>query len=157
MINSTNIIKDGIRGSSPVAKVRILSPKAVLPERTTPGSAGYDLSSVSELTVIPSGFAKIPTGIAVSIPNGCYGRIAPRSSLSVKRVMVNGGVIDEDYRGEIYVILYNLGESPFQVKAGDRIAQLIFERIFHPEMVVVDELDRSDRGDAGFGSTGIRK
>jgi dUTP pyrophosphatase len=97
----------------------------------------------------------IKTDIAIQVPKGHYGRVAPRSSLAWKDfVDVGAGVIDEDYRGEVKVVLYNHGESLFHVKMGDRIAQLIIEKISYPEVKEVETLEETERGSGGFGSTG---
>ena len=128
---------------------------AVLPARATPGSVGYDLCASHDSKIPPGGKGLIGTGLAMAIPYGCYGRIAPRSSLAwINHVDVGAGVVDPDYTGEVKVLLYNLDRSHhFEVHAGDRIAQLVVERVALPEMVEVDELDATDRGDGGFGST----
>jgi dUTP pyrophosphatase len=90
------------------------------------------------------------------IPHGHYGRVAPRSGLAWKKsIDVGAGVIDEDYRGNVGVILFNFGDEDFVIKQGDRVAQLILEKISTPEVEEVDELPETSRGDGGFGSTGI--
>ena len=90
------------------------------------------------------------------MPNGCYGRIAPRSGLTLKKFIdVGAGVVDEDYRGELGVILFNFGEEDFKINMGDKIAQLIFEKIKTPAIVETDSLEETGRGNKGFGSTGI--
>jgi dUTP pyrophosphatase len=89
------------------------------------------------------------------VPQGTYGRIAPRSGLTVKYgLCVGGGVLDEDYSGEVKVVLFNHGPTDFDIRTGDRIAQLILEKIEIPEVTLVNELEQSDRGSGGFGSTG---
>eukprot|EP00339_Tiarina_fusa_P004578 CAMPEP_0117047582 /NCGR_PEP_ID=MMETSP0472-20121206/32881_1 /TAXON_ID=693140 ORGANISM="Tiarina fusus, Strain LIS" /NCGR_SAMPLE_ID=MMETSP0472 /ASSEMBLY_ACC=CAM_ASM_000603 /LENGTH=111 /DNA_ID=CAMNT_0004760333 /DNA_START=40 /DNA_END=372 /DNA_ORIENTATION=- len=108
-----------------------------------------------DTTIPPKGKALVKTDIAIAIPSGHYGRIAPRSSLAWKHsIDVGAGVIDSDYRGNIGVILFNLGDEPFTVKTHDRIAQLIIEKISTPAVVQVDELDDTERGEGGYGSTG---
>ena len=109
--------------------------------------------------LIPSrGKALVPTDISISIPQGTYARIAPRSGLAHKHFIdVGAGVIDEDYRGSVGVILFNFGDQAFEVQQGDRIAQLILERIEADAVVEeVQELDDTVRGEGGFGSTGVR-
>ena len=92
----------------------------------------------------------------MSMPTGCYGRIAPRSGLALKKFIdVGAGVVDEDYRGELGVVLFNFGEEDFEINMGDKIDQLIFEKIKTPEIVEVDTLEETRRGGKGFGSTGI--
>ena len=98
----------------------------------------------------------MPTGLSISFPAGLYARIAPRSGLALKKFMdVGAGVVDADYRGEVGVVLFNHGDQDFEVKMGDRIAQLILEQISTPEVVEVSGLDETVRGTGGFGSTGI--
>jgi len=131
-----------------------LSPGATMPTRGSEGAAGYDLYALEDTTINCFQFKPVSTGVSIEIPAGHYGRVAPRSGLSVKHgVMVGAGVIDSDYRGEIKVALATLN-GVYEFKKGDRIAQLIIERIATPELVQVDSLDNTDRGDGGFGSTG---
>jgi dUTP pyrophosphatase len=137
-------------------KVKLLSPDAKVPTRATEFSAGLDLSSIEDTVVPANKWIAIPTGISIQIPKDCYARIAPRSGLAFKYgIQVGAGVADSDYTGEIKVILFNHGSSDFEVKKGDRIAQLIFEKIYTDYFVEVEELDDTVRGDGGFGSTGV--
>mmetsp|Transcript_18909 Transcript_18909/g.72102 ORF Transcript_18909/g.72102 Transcript_18909/m.72102 type:complete len:191 (+) Transcript_18909:1576-2148(+) len=139
----------------PPLLVKRLSESAVLPTRGSALAAGYDLSAAHDGTIPARGKALIKTDLAVAIPEGCYGRVAPRSGLAWKHsIDVGAGVIDADYRGNVGVILFNLSDTAFDVKAGDRIAQLVLERIATPDVVEVDDLEASDRGAGGFGSTG---
>lgn len=137
-------------------RVKLLNEHAKLPVRGSAGAAGYDLASC-ESVVVPAGERRIiKTGVSVAVPPGTYGRVAPRSGLAVRQgIDVLAGVIDEDYRGELAVILLNTGDAPFEVSPGDRVAQLVLERIVTPDTVVVDDLDETARGAAGFGSTGV--
>ncbi len=137
--------------------VKKLAPQAKLPKRATPNSAGYDLFSAKEMEIPAHGKAVVPTEISIAIPPGCYGRVAPRSGLAVKNFIdVGAGVIDADYRGPVGAVLFNFSDVPFHVKEGDRIAQLIMERIETPEVVEVADLDKTSRGAGGFGSTGLQ-
>ncbi|PKI34289.1 hypothetical protein CRG98_045340 [Punica granatum] len=141
---------------APFFKVVRLSEKAILPSRGSPLSAGYDLSSACEAKVPARGKALINTDLSIAVPPGTYARIAPRSGLAWKHsIDVGAGVIDADYRGPVGVILFNHSDVDFEVKAGDRIAQLIIEKIVTPEVVEVDSLDSTQRGEGGFGSTGM--
>ena len=135
--------------------VKRLNEHATLPARGSPLAAGYDLSS-SEDVSIPKGTRRlVGTGIAFTVPHETYGRIAPRSGLAVKKgIQVGAGVIDRDYTGEVKVVLFNHGDEDFVIKKGDRIAQLIIEKIEMPEVKLVDELLVTERGEGGFGSTG---
>ncbi|GAA5934272.1 hypothetical protein JCM10213_003748 [Rhodosporidiobolus nylandii] len=135
--------------------VQRLSEAAKLPVRGSALAAGYDLSSAEAKTVPAQGKALISTGLAIAVPEGTYGRIAPRSGLASKHMIDTGaGVIDADYRGEVKVLLFNHAKEDFQVNAGDRIAQLILERIVTPEPQEVASLGDTVRGAGGFGSTG---
>jgi dUTP pyrophosphatase len=133
-----------------------LDRNAVIPARGSQLAAGLDLSSVEYTIIEPKKRAIIPTGLAVSMPAGTYLRIAPRSGLAAKNgIDVLAGVVDADYRGEIKVILINLGDFPFVVNQGDRIAQCILERCELAEVEETNDLENTDRGTAGFGSTGV--
>lgn len=132
-----------------------LNENAVIPKRGSDQAAGYDLSSIENVIVKARSKAMIDTGIAIGIPAGCYARVAPRSGLTWKHsIDVGAGVIDADYRDSIRVILFNHSNNDFEVKVGDRIAQLILEKILTPEIEVVSELNETRRGKGGFGSTG---
>ncbi|KAF1349287.1 dUTP diphosphatase [Lizonia empirigonia] len=136
-------------------QVQLLSATATAPTKGSAFAAGHDLYSARD-TVIPArGRAIVATDIAISVPVGTYGRVAPRSGLAAKHgIDTMAGVIDADYRGPVGVILANLSDVDFAVKTGDRIAQLIVEKIAMPEVVVVEKLEESVRGAGGFGSTG---
>ena len=122
----------------------------------TSDSAGYDLHSSEETVIAPHSRQLGATGIAITVPAGTYGRIAPRSGMSVKHsIDVGAGVIDEDYAGEVKVLLINHPDKEYQIRTGDRIAQLILEQIKTPETKMTTELKPTIRGNKGFGSTGI--
>ncbi|ACF42284.1 dutpase [Rana grylio virus] len=124
--------------------------------RGSAGAAGYDLAAAHPVVVPSFGRALVKTDLAVKMPPGLYGRVAPRSGLALKNFIdVGAGVVDPDYRGNLGVILFNFGCDPFRVKRGDRIAQLVLERYESPPILEVDSLDSTDRGDAGYGSTGV--
>ncbi|KAJ8458876.1 hypothetical protein OPV22_031802 [Ensete ventricosum] len=140
----------------PLFRVKKLSQNAILPSRASPFSAGYDLSSAAGVLVPARGKALVPTDLSIAIPDDTYARIAPRSGLAWKHsIDVGAGVIDADYRGPIGVILFNHSDVDFEVKPGDRIAQVIIERIMTPDVVEFLDLDSTVRGDGGFGSTGV--
>ena len=137
-------------------EVKSLTLTSQLPTRGTQYSAGYDLYSSEPVLIYRRKTGIIPTGISITLPEGTYGRIAPRSSLAARNgIDVGAGVIDQDYRGEIKVILFNHSNKDFEINEGDRIAQLIITPIVTPEIIQVDELNETERGDGGFGSTGI--
>ena len=132
----------------------MLSPGAVAPTRGSAGAAGYDLYANEDVIIGEGDFTPVSTGVTVAIPPGYYGRIAPRSGLAAKHgVIIGGGVIDEDYRGELKVLMSRLF-GMYEVSRGERIAQLILEKITTPELEIVTSLDDTDRGSDGFGSTG---
>lgn len=131
-----------------------------LPRFMTEGSAGMDLyANVNEqMEIKPSEIKLIPTGIAITIPKGYEAQIRPRSGLAFKHGIsfVNTpGTIDSDYRGEINVIAINFGDKPFVISRGDRIAQMVINKVEIPEVIEVDDLDNTERGKGGFGSTGL--
>ena len=132
-----------------------LHPAAKLPTRGSAHAAGLDLCSIEQVTLAAGARAAVRTGLSVAIPEGFYGRIAPRSGLAVNYGLdVLAGVIDSDYRGEIVCALVNHGRETFVLAAGQRIAQLIVEAIITPEPAWADSLDETARGASGFGSTG---
>ncbi|XRM39839.1 Deoxyuridine 5'-triphosphate nucleotidohydrolase [Aspergillus tubingensis] len=140
----------------PPLQVKKLTPTGRAPTRGSAFAAGYDMYSAKETVIPAKGKALVDTGIAIAVPEGTYGRIAPRSGLASKHFIDTGaGVIDADYRGEVKVLLFNHSDVDFEVKEGDRVAQLVLERIYTPEVVVVEELAESVRGAGGFGSTGV--
>lgn len=133
--------------------------RGLLPEYQTDGASGMDLFADLEGEVVlpPAGRALIPTGIAVAIPPGVEGQVRPRSGLAVRSGITclnSPGTIDSDYRGEIRVVLVNLGEEPFVVRRGDRIAQLVFSPVLRATLREVGTLDGTPRGERGFGHTG---
>jgi dUTP pyrophosphatase len=141
-------------------RVLRLRETAVVPMRATAGAAGLDLvADVEAPVVIEAGaVATIPTGIAIALPASHEGQVRPRSGLAAKHgvtVLNAPGTIDEDYRGEVKVILVNHGTKPFTVVRGERIAQLVVARVEKPDVVEVMSLDATDRGHGGFGSTGL--
>ncbi|RZC42099.1 deoxyuridine 5'-triphosphate nucleotidohydrolase [Asbolus verrucosus] len=141
--------------SNLVMKYTKVIPEAFPPTRGSRKAAGYDLKSAFDCTVPARGKALVDTGLKIELPEGCYGRIAPRSGLAVKNFIdVGAGVVDEDYRGVIKVVLFNHSDSPFEIKSGDRIAQFICERIYYPDLEEVKDLTETERGEGGFGSTG---
>ncbi|AZB49189.1 trimeric dUTPase [Phascolarctid gammaherpesvirus 1] len=137
--------------------VRRLSEHATLPSRATPLSAGLDLYSAYDYIILPQQNCLVRTDLQITIPRNTYGRIAPRSGLAhLKSICIGGGVIDEDYTGPICIIVFNLGQEPFVIKPGDRVAQLICEKIEYPAVVETSLAPAvTRRGDKGFGSSGI--
>ena len=132
-----------------------LDQRAVLPKRGSALAAGLDVCSIEEINLGPKQRVMARTGLAVAIPHGFYGRVAPRSGLAAKNGLdVLAGVIDSDYRGEVCCLLYNTGDETISLPAGSKICQLIVEQIITPESEWVTDLDETARGAGGFGSTG---
>lgn len=138
-------------------KVQKLVPNAVIPTRGTSGAAGYDLYSTDGFIIMPGHRVVIPTGLAIQLPSGTYGRIAPRSGLAVKHgVDVLAGVVDPDYTGELKVVLVNTDlRRAFMIRPGYRIAQLILENYTVAEVEETPYVEQTERGEEGFGSTGV--
>ncbi|HVF51459.1 MAG TPA: dUTP diphosphatase [Pyrinomonadaceae bacterium] len=137
-------------------RCRRLDPRARLPARGSEAAAGLDIHCLEDLRIEPKARALARTGLAVAIPVGFYGRIAPRSGLAARAGLdVLSGVIDADYRGEIICVLYNTGDAAIELPQGSKMCQLIIEKIITPECVWADELDETARGAGGFGSTGV--
>ena len=137
-------------------RIKKLDPNAQLPVRSSPGAAGYDLHSSEAHVIMPGKRAVVATGISLVLPSGVYGRVAPRSGLAVKNgLQVGAGVVDPDYRGELKVVLFNHDANPFVIKPGYRIAQLVLERFETPDIEEIETMDSTERGEGGFGSTGI--
>ena len=141
-------------------KIKKLRPEAVLPKRATPESAGLDLCACLEqdLTIEPFQLVRVPTGLAIALEPGTVGLVYARSGLASKfGVTLSNcvGVIDSDYRWELQVAMTNHSKPPYTIRPGDRIAQLVVSPVFLPEVEEVPELDETERGAGGFGSTGF--
>jgi dUTP pyrophosphatase len=137
--------------------VRRLDSGVPLPSYARPDDAGLDLCAASPVTLPPGGRALVPTGIAVAVPRGYAGLVLPRSGLALRQgvTVLNGpGLIDSGYRGEVKVLLINHDAQPATFERGERIAQLVLQRVEQAEVVEVDELPPTERGSGGFGSTG---
>lgn len=134
-----------------------LCKNAILPSKGSPGAAGFDLYALveNEKVIEPGDRKLVNTGVKISLPPYCYARIAPRSGLAVMGIDISAGVVDSDYTGCIHALVVNNSKKPFTVKQGDRIAQMIIEKIINPIFIETDVLDSTNRGDKGFGSTGI--
>jgi dUTP pyrophosphatase len=130
-----------------------------LPAYATAHAAGLDVVSAEDLTLAPGARHAVATGFAIAIPEGYEVQVRPRSGLALKHGVTclnTPGTIDADYRGEVKVILANLGSEPFQIHRGDRIAQLVPAPVLQARFAEVEELDATTRGEGGFGSTGVR-
>ena len=149
----------------PVLQFRRLRPQKdsdiPLPRYMTPGSSGMDISAAvtDDVTVLPGDIAMVPTGFAVAIPQGYEAQIRPRSGLAARHgigLINSPGTIDADYRGEVMLPVINLGKAPYTIRRGDRIAQMVINRIYQMEIKLVRFLDETDRNTGGFGHTGDR-
>jgi dUTP pyrophosphatase len=145
--------------SGPVLRILKKDPQARVPEYKTAGAAGADIRARlrAALAIPPLGRAKVPTGLALEIPPGYEAQVRPRSGLALGEgvtVLNSPGTIDSDYRGELEVLLVNLGAAPVTINDGDRIAQLVIAPVIRPALVEVQSLPDTGRGAGGFGSTG---
>jgi dUTP pyrophosphatase len=145
-------------------RIRRLNPEKdrdiPLPEYMSPGASGLDLPAAveSEITLSPGAIRLIPTGLALAIPPGFEGQIRPRSGLALKHgiTLVNTpGTIDSDYRGELGLAIINLGQDPYTIHRGDRLAQLVIHKIYQAYIQIVEDLEATDRADGGFGHSGV--
>jgi dUTP pyrophosphatase len=148
----------------PILKVKLLDSRSKMPTRSRETDAGYDIFALEDLTLDVNTFHKVNTGIALEIPKGYYGQIFDRSGMACQGFKVSGGVIDENYRGEVGVVigrfisdfayLTNGEGGQFSIKSGQKIAQIVFLRYGDFDIEEADSLDDTDRGDLGFGSSG---
>ncbi len=143
-----------------ITRVPGSDPAVPLPSPQTDGSAGCDLAAANPepITLAPGGRALIPTGIAIALPPNHEAQIRPRSGLAIKHgisLLNTPGTIDSDYRGEIKIIMINLGQQPFTITKGDRIAQMVVAATLPIKLKQVENLDSTDRGPGGFGHTGV--
>lgn len=140
-------------------RVQRIHPRAALPRYASEGAAGLDLTAAIDqsLVIAARGRAKVPTGLIIALPQGHEGQVRPRSGLAAKHgvtVLNAPGTIDEDYRGEVAVLLVNMSDEPFVIEPGERIAQLVVAPYTRIDVVESDELGETARGAGGFGSTG---
>ena len=144
-----------------IVKIKKLNDAAAVPEYKTSMSAGADIYACLDSPVIikPSEIVMVPTGISIEVPEGFEAQVRPRSGLAAKGISIpnSPGTIDADYRGEVKIIIINLGKADFQINHHDRIAQIIISRVEKAEFKLNDELTETERGNGGFGSTGIGK
>lgn len=139
-------------------KFKRIHPDATLPSYAHPGDAGMDVRSVDDIVIAPGSRALVHTGLVMMLPAGYEAQVRPRSGLALKMgvtVLNTPGTIDEGYRGEVGVILANLGEEDFTVAKGDKIAQIVVAPVTVAEILETDDIDETERGAGGFGSTGV--
>lgn len=140
-------------------KIKKLSESAVIPEYKTDGASGMDLSSTERVTLMPFERKLVPTGLAIQLEQGFEAQLRPRSGTSIKHglTLINCvGTIDSDYTGEIFIPMINLSSTPYTIEIGERVAQMVIARYTSVGIKIVDELDETERGSGGFGSTGTK-
>ncbi len=133
---------------------------AIIPDYAHSGDAGMDLYSVEDCIIEPFTFKKVSTGLLMQLPKGTEGQVRSKSGIALKNgvfVLNSPGTVDENYRGEVGVILYNLSKQNFEIKKGQKIAQLVINKVCYAKTKVVESLDSTSRGEGGFGSTGLGK
>ncbi|MUU60390.1 dUTP diphosphatase [Helicobacter pylori] len=141
-------------------KIQKIHPNALIPKYQTEGSSGFDLHAVEEVVIKPHGVGLVRIGICLSLEVGYELQVRTRSGLALNhQVMVlnSPGTVDNDYRGEIKVVLANLSDKDFKVQVGDRIAQGVVQKTYKAEFIECERLDETSRGSGGFGSTGVSK
>ena len=139
-------------------KVKKITNDAKIPKIEHEGDAGFDIYSNEETTILPMERKLIGTGISISVPKGFEAQVRPKSGLAINHgltLLNTPGTIDAGYRGEVKVIIMNLGKEEYKIEKGKKIAQVVFNKIEEPELIEVEELDESQRGEGGFGSTGL--
>ena len=137
-------------------KIKKLQPDAILPKYALAGDAGMDLFSVENATINPDEYAVINTGIAMEIPAGFVGLIWDKSGMANKGLKTVGGVVDSGYRGEIKIQVRNLSNQPIKIEKGNKVAQMLIQKVESAELIEVAELSETVRGDSRFGSTGAK-
>ena len=143
------------RDDAPLPLPALVGAGGSLPEYASAGAAGADLRASEAVEIAPGGRAAVPTGVRLQIPPGHVGLVWPRSGLAVRHgIDTLAGVIDSDYRGEVRVVLVNHGDESFRIAPGDRVAQLLVQRVERAAFTAAAEIDDTDRGGGGFGSTG---
>jgi dUTP pyrophosphatase len=136
-------------------KVKKMTAEAKIPVFAHPGDAGMDLFACADITLAPGETQAVPTGIQMAIPTGHVGLVWDKSGISLKGVHRLAGVVDAGYRGEVRVVMVNLGKEPFAIKSGMKIAQMLIQAVEAPAIIESDTLDDTSRGEGGFGSTGL--
>jgi dUTP pyrophosphatase len=149
------MLKDRERSVSMDIRIKKIHQNAKVPAYAHAGDAGLDLFSCVDMVIEPGETMPVPTGIRMAIPAGYVGLVWDKSGLSIKGVHRLAGVVDAGYRGEVRVVMVNLGRDPFIVKAGMKIAQMLIQPVEAPTIVEADDLDDTSRGEGGFGSTGL--
>ena len=139
--------------------VKKINENAKMPSYAHYGDAGVDLYAARDTVVPPHGRALVPTGLKIAIPNGYEGQVRPKSGLALKHgitVLNTPGTVDAPYRGEVGVILFNSSDNEYVARSGEKIAQMVFCKVENAEFELVEDLPETDRGEGGFGSTGLK-
>ena len=139
--------------------VKKICENAKMPSYAHSGDAGVDLYAVQDTVIPPQGRALVPTGLKIAIPYGYEGQVRPKSGLALKHgitVLNTPGTVDAPYRGEVGVILFNSSDKEYLAKSGEKIAQMVFCKVENAEFELAEELPETDRGEGGFGSTGLK-
>lgn len=134
--------------------IKKLNTDAILPSRAHRDDVGIDMYACGDQVILPGELKKISTGVSISLPEGCAGLIWDKSSIGSKGIKVFCGVFDPGYRGEYFLVMKNTTSEEYIFKHGDKVAQMLVQRVEYPEIIEVDTLEESDRGEGGFGSTG---
>lgn len=151
-----SVVYDVISLKGDVMNIKVmLEPGAIAPTRAHENDAAIDLYAKHDAVIMPHAFGKVDTGVHFHIPVGYCGVIISRSGLNLKYGITSTGLIDPDYTGAVAVIMHNDGDSPYEVKAGQRVSQMMFQRYEKPTLELVSRLDDTERGTDGFGSTGL--
>ena len=137
-------------------KVNKLDENAKIPQYANPTDAGMDLFSIEEVTIKPGELVKIKTGLSIELPDDYVALVWDKSGIASKSLKTVAGVIDSGYRGEYIIAMINLGKNDYIIQRGDKIAQVLIQRVEHPTISVVGDLSSSARGEGGFGSTGLK-
>ena len=145
--------QDSVIGDDESLRVKLLSKRAFIPTRASKESAGYDVRATENYTIPPNEKIKIPLGFSIRPPKDCYTKVESRSSLVLKNIYAEGGIIDADFTGNVVVILSNRQNKHYSIQRGDKIAQLILHKIKIPEVSTVNSLPQTQRSTGGFGSS----
>lgn len=151
----SDILRAFLYNAAMELRIKKVRPTAKVPFYAHATDAGMDLFAAETVVLNPGAIIGVPSGIACAIPEGCVGLIWEKSGLAAKGIAVFGGVIDSAYRGEIIVLLRNVGKEPYTFEQGNKVAQMLIQPVLQPTLVEVEELDETDRGAGGFGSTGV--
>ncbi|RQW07504.1 MAG: dUTP diphosphatase [Calditrichaeota bacterium] len=138
-----------------ILAVKLLKPNAKEPEKAHDSDAGYDIYAPEDIRILAGEFKKISTGIAIQLPHGFHVELKDKSSRASQGLHVMGGIIDQDYRGEIIVVMHNLRQITQVIKKGEKICQMILYQDYPAVVFEVDDISETDRGEGGFGSTGL--